>query len=164
MRGLSRGHRPLIAFRAPDVSIVLNGLIWGVDQAQQVYRSPALSTDGHTHVEAYVTLDIITDSAPGGDFALLVYLVQACGSAGCRGARQAIGFGIPGLPFWNKGYPGPGPYTLFLSTGGSGSGQRLDPTPSLALGAAVEIWATGGPAGREFHVALDGAIVAGDVR
>ena len=158
-RGFSRFRRPITVFSEPNLEAILNGSM-NFATSRCIYRSPSFNSSGYTAVECFLTLSILFDSAPSPDLAIVGRLAQSCGSAGAFGPWAGIGALVPAA--WvPKDYNGPGPYTLALIAGGGGTQVQ---TPTLALGAAVELWACGWPAGRELRIALDGSITAGATR
>ena len=133
---------------------VNNGNFW--EQARLIYRSPAVSTAGFTHVEGFVTFDVVGDTNPGADIAILIDVVQGCGSIGSRGPLVAIG-SYAGLP--GKAYLGVGRYEVPLVAGGG-----AQTASGLSLDAYVAVYLAGVGLGRVIDLVIDGALVAGATR
>jgi len=122
-----------------------------------------MSVDGFSHVDGFVTFDVVSDTNTGHPILILIDLVQQCGSAGSRGVSRTVGFAgvLPpaGIGVIDVPYVGVGAYTVPLATGGGNLSDK-----GLPLGASVVVRISGLPVGRVVDLVIDGAITAGAFR
>lgn len=138
------------------IEFTLNGSI-DAEDLRVVYTSPRLDVNGYTLAEAYVGIQVISDTAPGNAFGLIGGLSQSGGSAGAIGPIDAVSQGIVGLPVAGKNYVGVGTYRFNLFQGGGNN---------AAVALANDVFWTlsvgGQPANRVIEVKFDGVLVAGE--
>lgn len=145
--------RPHLPFHR-ELRIVFDGALIPQD-APTFFRSQGMEMHGLSLVDCFTSVDIMTDTNPGGAIALFGVLRQSFGASGADSQIQGIAQGIPGF---GKAYVGTGGYALPVIRGGNVQERS---TSSLAV--AFELRGVGAPAGRELTVAVDGIIVAGGI-